>query len=353
MTVGLAIIGSGLMGRSYAGTVRDLTTGTRVAVVAGGSRSAEVAAEFGAAWERSVEAAIARPDVDAVILATPHSLHMPHAVMAASLGKHVYVEKPMARTVAECDAMIDACRAAGVRLAVNKVLRFRVATMAGKQAIEDGTIGDLRMMFARLITTEFLEPEKPWSSDPQEGSQWLAWGVHCTDLFRWYTQSEAVSAHAIYASYSGQPPEGQTASVEYLFGSGVIGQALMSYEFPEPGLVPSNSILLVGSKAMLDVDMWGRVRLGRGRRWRTIATQPAIDYVAGYMHPNRLRGFAVQVQDFADAIETGREPVIGGDVGRAAVEMVEAADRSAATGQTVRAAALKPPTRQLEMRTRP
>ena len=87
---------------------------------------------------------------------------------------------------------------------------------------------------------------------------------------------------------------------------------------------------------MLDVDMWGRVRLGGGRGWRTIATQPPIDYVAGYMHPNRLLGFAAQVQDFAEAIETGRDPLIGGVEGRAAVEMVEAADRSAATGHTVR-----------------
>ena len=335
MSVGMAVIGSGQMGRTYAGTIRDHTTGARLVSIAGGSRSAAVAEEFGTDFEPSVAAALARPDVDAVILATPHSQHLPNTLQAAAAGKHIYVEKPMARTVAECDAMIQACRDAGVLLAVNKVLRFRVAALAARAAVEDGTIGELRMMLARHVHSSFLVADKAWVYDPAEGSRWLDWGSHCCDLFRWYSDSEPVSAHANYANYSKVPPAGQTASVEYRFASGVIAHALMSYEFPAPGLVPTDQILLVGSKAMVDVDIWGRVRLGKGRRWQVIAEQAPIDYMVGYMHPNRLLAFASQVQDFVDAITSGRQPVIGGADGRAAVEMVQAADRSAATGEAV------------------
>ena len=60
-----------------------------------------------------------------------------------------------------------------------------------------------------------------------------------------------------------------------------------------------------------------------------------FDFLGDYLDPNRLKGFAAQVEDFAGAIEDGREPVVTGLDGRRAVEMVEAADRSAATGQAV------------------
>lgn len=333
--IGLSIVGAGQMGRTYAGTIVDHTTGTRLVAIAGGARAPSLAAEYGTEWEASVDAVVARPDVDGIILATPHSLHLPHTKIAAAAGVHVYVEKPMARTTAECDEMIAACRDAGVALAVNKVLRFREATLAARAVIDDGTLGDLRLMLARHVHTSFLIADKAWVYDPTEGSRWLDWGAHCTDLFRWYSGSEPARAFASYANYSGTPPAGQTASIQYVFANGVIATALMSYEFPAPGLVPTDMITLVGSKAIAQVDIWGKVHLGRGETWELIAEQPEIDYMVGYMKPNRLRAFGIQVQDFADAIRDGRPPIIGGAEGRAAVRMVEAADRSAASGQAV------------------
>ena len=73
-----------------------------------------------------------------------------------------------------------------------------------------------------------------------------------------------------------------------------------------------------------------------------MAQQPFFDLDADPLNPDRLRGFAAQVQDFADAIRAGRAPLIGAREGRAAVEMVEAADRSAASGLAV-ALPLPPP----------
>jgi predicted dehydrogenase len=77
------------------------------------------------------------------------------------------------------------------------------------------------------------------------------------------------------------------------------------------------------------------VRLGKGEDWQIVGEQPKFDFLANPLDPIRLRGFAAQVADFVEAISDNREPLVTGFDGRAAVEMVEAADRSAACGRSV------------------
>jgi predicted dehydrogenase len=323
------------MGRTYAGCLAGQVQRAGLVSITGGSRAAGLAREYGVDAEPSLDALLNRDDVEAVILATPHSLHVPQTLQAAAAGKHVLVEKPMGRTVSECDQMIDACQAAGVTLSVNKVLRFRQAPMAAKRLVDEGAIGDVRLMLARHVHTDYLNPGKAWTFDPEEGSRWLDIGAHLTDLFRWFSGSEAITAFADYHNYTGCPPEPRTALVHYRFRNGAMAQALMSYELPEPGLPPTDTVMIIGSQGMIDLDEYGKVRLGRGDGWTLAEEQPAFDYLEGYMDPARLAAFAAQVQDFVDAITEEREPVVGGGNGRAAVEMVQAADRSAATGQVV------------------
>ena len=127
------LIGSGYINRGYAAGLHigQVPDGELVAI-AGGTRAPALAAEFGAEAVDSVPELFARDDIDAVIIGSPHTAHLPQTAMAAAAGKHVYVEKPMAVTVAECDQMIEVCRSAGVKLSVNKVLRFRIAPSAGR-----------------------------------------------------------------------------------------------------------------------------------------------------------------------------------------------------------------------------
>ena len=75
-----------------------------------GSRAEALAAEYGVDAEQSADALLARSDVDVVVIATPHSTHLDLAKQTAAAGKHVYLEKPMALNVDECDQIIDACR---------------------------------------------------------------------------------------------------------------------------------------------------------------------------------------------------------------------------------------------------
>jgi predicted dehydrogenase len=346
--VGMAVIGSGYMGRTYAACLTRHVPNATLVSVWGGSRAPALADEFGVAADPSLEALLARPDVAAVVITSPHRAHLPQALATARAGKHVYLEKPMAVSVAECDAIIDACEDAGVRLTVNFVTRFRDAPLAMKRLVDAGRIGEIRMIQMQGTWTSFLLedvvdeatgrviiPKKTWAFDPAEGSQFLDWGVHETDAVRWLTGSEAVRAYADYRTYGAPPPVDLSAMVQYTMANGVMVQMLMTYEVPEPGILPNDWTRIIGSTGIVEADHYGKVRLGSGTDWQPVAEQTAFNFLGDYLDPNRLKGFAAQVEDFAGAIIEGRDPVVTGLDGRAAVEMVEAADRSAASGQAV------------------
>jgi predicted dehydrogenase len=348
MAIGFGIIGSGYMGRTYAACLTRHVPDGRLVALTGGTRAAGLATEWGVPAVADVPALLATPGVDAVIITSPHSAHVSQAVLAAQAGRHVYLEKPMALSVAECDTIIEACRAAGVKLTVNFVTRFRHAPMAAKRLVDEGAIGELRMLQMKGAWTSFLLgdvvdeatgrviiPIKRWAFDRAEGSQLLDWGVHHVDAMRWWTGSEVERVYADYRTFGAPPPEDLSAMVQLRLANGVMAQILMTYELPEPGLPPSDASLLIGSEGMIEVDHYGAVRLGRGDGWTEVTRQVPFDFLGDYLDPNRLAGFAAQVQDLARAILDDREPAVTGADGRAAVAAIEAADRSAATGQAV------------------
>src|SRR5207342_3222165 len=154
----------------------------------------------GAAVEPSAEALAARPDVEVIVIATPHSTHLALALAAAAAGKHVYLEKPMALDVAECDQIIDACRAKGVQLTIAKQTRYMEMSMRAKAFIDEGRIG--RILFLRPMSVTpgagFANVPQSWPSDPREGDAFLDWGAHACDGIRWFTGADAIRAYADY-----------------------------------------------------------------------------------------------------------------------------------------------------------
>jgi myo-inositol 2-dehydrogenase/D-chiro-inositol 1-dehydrogenase len=124
--------------------------------------------------------------------------------------------------------------------------------------------------------------------------------------------------------------------VQFAMANGVMANIWMSYEVPRPALGPSDLFVLIGSTGIIECDNYGDVRLGRDETWETVFTQPKVDYLDNYINAHRLKAFAAQTQDFIDAVREGRPAAVTGEDGRAAIEMVEAVDRAAATGETVR-----------------
>jgi predicted dehydrogenase len=270
-----------------------------------------------------------------VIIATPHSLHLPHTVAAARAGKHVYIEKPMARDIDECDRMIAACRDAGVQLTVNKVTRFRASPRTAKRLIDEGAIGRLRMIRVTSSVSGYLPAEQGWVHDPAEGGAWLDMGAHLCDALRWFTGSDAVMVFGRIRDFSAPPDLARSTMVEVDMANGVLAQLWVSFEVPSPGLGSQSQWVFVGSEGIIDADAYGQVRLGRDDAWQTVYEMPAFDLNADVYSPIRLAAFAEQVQDFADAIRDRRAPVISPAEARAAIELVQAARLSDRTGAAV------------------
>src|SRR5215203_2566847 len=178
--IGFGILGSGNMARVYADALATQVDDGRLAAIALGSRAEALASEFDAAVEPSAEALAGRDDVDVVVIATPHSTHLPLALQVAAAAKHVYLEKPMALDVAECDAIIDACRTAGVQLTIAKQTRYMEMSMRAKAYVDEGLIGDILFIRPMSVTpgAGFANVPQSWPSDPGEGDAFLDWGAH-------------------------------------------------------------------------------------------------------------------------------------------------------------------------------
>ncbi|HVA87613.1 MAG TPA: Gfo/Idh/MocA family oxidoreductase, partial [Candidatus Saccharimonadales bacterium] len=203
MTVRVGFIGSGFMGRTWVEVAANHVAETRVVAVSGGSRAASLAWDYGAAAEPSPEALVARYDIDLVIVATPQPNHWDGVVLAARAGKHVLVEKPMARDRPEADAMVIAAEAAKIKLAVVSQHRFRASPVFAQKLIQDGAIGRLLMVRAQGVT--------PWDEGvPVENEPFADMGFHVLDLLRGMVGSPVTVGFGRQASFKATPPPRQS-----------------------------------------------------------------------------------------------------------------------------------------------
>lgn len=125
--------------------------------------------EFGAPAYEEAEAVCANPDIDAVYIATPHQYHREHALMAASAGKHIIVEKPMALTLSDCDAMISAVERAGVHMVVGHTHAFNPPVIKMREIIRSGKIGALAMLHTFSYSDFLYRPRRPEELDTARG----------------------------------------------------------------------------------------------------------------------------------------------------------------------------------------
>jgi predicted dehydrogenase len=341
MSVGFGIVGSGLMAGVFANALQDDTRNTRLVGVTVGKRAPGVAAQYGIEHIPTFEAMLARPDIDVVILATPHSAHLPETLAAAKTGKHIFLEKPMGLTTVECRQMIAAVRAGGVKMTVGHVTRRMEAPLVARRMIDAGEIGQVRMVQTwRGMTGGLPFPEGAWAKDPKEGGPFLDWGSHGCDVTRWYAGADPVIAFGQFARFDPKESLQPSAMVQFTFANGVIGHIWMTYELPHAALGTRARYVVIGSKAILDIAAYGQVKRSREDGGWDVVYQ-SDDFHggdAGWGYPSKYmrQAFARQVQDMADAVAKGTPLEVSAEDGLRAVEMVEAATRSAATGESVR-----------------
>lgn len=166
----LGIIGLGAAG---AGIVPALASHGRV-VLAGAADpdarlTANLARDFAVPVEADARALLARTDIDAVYIATPHQMHCEHAVMALEAGKHVVVEKPMALTLEECDRMILAAEAARRVLLVGHTHAYDAPIAVMRALIAGGSTGRVSMVSTWNYTDFLYRPRRPEELDTTQG----------------------------------------------------------------------------------------------------------------------------------------------------------------------------------------
>ena len=338
-SIGFGILGSGNMARVYADALATQVSGGHLVAVALGSRAEALAAEFDVGVEASAGHLVARSDVDVVVIATPHSTHLPLAGMTAAAGKHVYLEKPMALDVAECDQIIDACRRAGVLLTIAKQTRHMEMSMRAKSYIDEGRIGDILFLRPMSVTpgAGFANVPQSWPSDPREGDAFLDWGSHACDAVRWFTGAEPVRVYADYDNRTGLPLESPTAMVQIRLSDRSIAQILLCYEIGPSGFGTrrNNQYQIVGTEGSIFWDL-DRIELVTGARDEESFELPSWtlpDFKP--RDPRRIGNTARQLVDFIASVRAGTTPAITGADGRAAIEMTQAARLSARTGRAV------------------
>lgn len=329
------VVGSGFMGQTWARVIAGHVPEARLVAVAGGRGAADLARRHDVD-ALATDDLFGRADIDAVVVATPVPSHRPLVEAASTAGKHVLVEKPMTRTRADADAMVAAADAAGVRLGVVSQHRFRGAPMAARSAIEAGRIGTIRMIRVFGPNAGWDIPADAWNSDRAQVSPYMDWGAHACDIVRWLTGAEATLAFAQFASYTDIPPSDQSSMTHYTLDGGVMVQVWLTYELPQPSLGSAMQLLITGSDGIIELDSYGTVRLGTpDAGWETVFEQPPFDPLDPD-DPVRLQAYASQLRDLIDAIADGRDPVVSGRQGALTTSMLEAAERSADTGQSVR-----------------
>ncbi|MGH8235552.1 MAG: Gfo/Idh/MocA family protein [Steroidobacteraceae bacterium] len=170
----------------------------------------QFALEFGVPVYSSIDGLVDDPRVDAVYVASPHQCHAEHARVAAAHGKHLLVEKPMALTMAECDAMIDASRAAKVQLIVGHCHSFDTPHLRAREIIESGAVGPVRMIQASNYTDFLYRPRRAEELNTEAGGGVVfSQAAHQIDIVRLLAGSRATRVRAVTGSWDpARPTEG-------------------------------------------------------------------------------------------------------------------------------------------------
>ncbi len=335
--VGIGIIGSGFMGRTYSETISKHCPRGQLKAVAGGSRAAELASLYGMTHEPNVEALLRREDIQAVFIATPHHLHAEQALAAAGMGKDILLEKPMATSVADCDAINQACEAAGVWCSIAFTQRCRLCNIRAHEMIRKGRIGRIRMIQEYALAATGLAGLPAWQSNSENLGTLFGHAVHNFDRIRWLTGQEIRTVYAKCGSIEPEVKVEGSSMVLMSLSDGTTASLWASFQVPKPSFPRAQfSAAIIGERGLMDIDAYGELRVATGGEWEVEATQAPIDWAGkGFLDPVRLESYTLQCRDFIDAVADRRPPAVTGWDGRQAVAAALAAYESSRTGREI------------------
>ena len=289
------------------------------------ARSAEARESFAAAHSCETvddfDDLLARDDIDGLVLATPHSTHLPMISAAAQAGKHVFVEKPLAVSYADAAESVAVARAAGIVLQVGHHRRKVAATRALRERVDSGAFGLIHLLEAKQTTASDLTPRGGWRGDPAEcplGGM-TALGVHMVDSIHYL----AGPIREVYASSRQLLARGRLDDITTLsLDLESVALATLSTSI----VLPRETTIAVhghDGSGWSEVDGVELYLQSPAEPTRSRIDIPAVDAVAE------------QMGEFATCIRTGADPELTGEHGREVIAVLEAARISVAEHRPV------------------
>ncbi|MEO8667713.1 MAG: Gfo/Idh/MocA family oxidoreductase [Bauldia sp.] len=267
------------------------------------------------------------PEIDAVSIVTMWDQHTDPTIAALQAGKHVFLEKPMASTVADCDRIIAAAGQARGILQIGHICRFNPRYRAAKEAIAAGRIGKIVSLASRRNIPAAWTPTILDKIGPIVGD-----AIHDTDLMLWFTGDRVVSAYAQTVDVRGlkHPDIGQTM---YRFAGGATATLETVWCMPEKTPYDIDERMnITGTEGFIQIqDTFPNLGIADATKFHS----PDTTYWPMY---DGARGGALKEEFsyFANCALAGRKPAIGTpEDARAALQATLAAEESARTGQVV------------------
>ena len=182
-TIGYAIVGTGYFGAEL-GRILETIEGAKLVAVLDPENGETIAKELHCDVETDLDVLCARPDVEAVIVATPNYLHKEPVLAAARHGKNVFCEKPIALSYADCDEMVRACEEAGVVFMAGHVMNFFNGVRHAKQLIGEGKIGKVLYCHSARNGWEQIQPSVSWKKIRAKSGGHLYHHIHELDCIQ-------------------------------------------------------------------------------------------------------------------------------------------------------------------------
>jgi len=336
--VGVGLVGSGFIGQVHAEAVSRSALASVSAVA---SRSADRAEDFAGrlgipAWHTDYRELVARNDVDLVCVAVPNWLHRDIVVAAAEAGKHVVCEKPLARTLAEADEMIAACRSAGVKLMYAEDLCFAPKYVRAKELADEGALGEVYLV---RQSEQHFGPHSDWFWEPElsGGGVLMDMGCHGIEFARWVhgkPDVRSVSAEVGTFVHHQRTSADDHAIVIIRFEGRRVG--LIEVSWAKPGGV-DDRVEIVGSAGVTYADLLRGSSLttfsGVGYGYAVEKAPDTRGWTFTMFDELWNSGFPQEMDHFVRCVAEDTVPDESGEDGRAVLEIIYAAYRAARDGR--------------------
>jgi predicted dehydrogenase len=274
-------------------------------------RAEALASQYGGEAYTDVAAMLRHPGLEAVSVVTPDQAHRHVAVEAARAGKHLLVEKPLATTVEDAHAIVDAARENGVRLMVDFHNRWNPPFCAARDAIDAGHLGRIKHVYMRLHNATTVPVEMlRWS-----GGSSVVWflGSHCLDLLRWLLGAEiervsAVAGRGVLSEQGIDTDDYVVATLEFSGGQTAVLEHCWILP-PNGPTIKDFKCEIIGERGAIYIDPSHNeslvVATAKGSQYPDLFAAPLI---AG-----SVDGFVMKsIWHFVESVRDGREPAVTG-----------------------------------------